>query len=83
MLNPSTAIISDIYPHQVRFNSRTDPTFLAFALSSGDVAIISYPSLDLVYKINVDTDIYGLDFSPSENSNTVWRFCSVLTGRSL
>jgi hypothetical protein len=72
--NPSKTAEADVYPHQIQFNSRTDPTFLAFALSTGDVAVASYPALEVVYKTTVDGDIYGLHFPPTKDSDTVEYF---------
>jgi hypothetical protein len=71
IINPSKTAEADIYPHYIQFNSRTDPKFLAFALSTGDVAVVSYPALEVVYKTTVDGDIYGLDFPPTEDPDTV------------
>jgi hypothetical protein len=75
IINPSKTAEVDVYPHQIQFNSRRDPKFLAFALSTGDVAVVSYPTLEVVYKTTVDGgDIYGLHFPPTEDPDTVKHF---------
>jgi hypothetical protein len=67
VFSSATSLSSEHYQRQTRFNRIKDPSLLAVASTSGDIAILSYPNLEAVYSTVADGDVYDLDFSPADN----------------
>ena len=67
----STPFNPDHYQRQTRFNRSTDPSLLAIASTSGDLSVVSFPTLDTLYSTKADGEIYSLDFSPADNDTVI------------
>jgi len=73
VFTPSIPFNTDQYQRLTRFNRLQDPNLLAISSNSGDLSILSFPSLDIVYSTSVSEDISSIDFSPADN-DTVRHF---------
>jgi hypothetical protein len=64
---PTLPFDTDIYQRLTRFNRLGDPTLLGISLTSGDLSILSFPSLETVYSMKAEGDVLSMDFSPAAN----------------
>jgi hypothetical protein len=67
IFSSSTPFNPEHYQRVTRFNRHADPSLLAIASTSGDLSVLAFPSLEQVYSMRADGDIYSLDFSPADN----------------
>lgn len=78
VFSPSIPFNTDHYQRLTKFSKSEN--LLGVTSTSGDLAVLSYPSLEVVYSVKVDGDVYSIDFSPADNDTVRPPFLSLKLG---